>query len=974
MPINIDCFKVNKSFRLLFLIGLNKLPTKFDLKSKLIQQRAQILFKHLPVQYKMSSDRGSRETYTFPIPSNPSNDGTSGYSRWELQIDRDWYDQEESCTVDLSKESLNVAQPQQPIPQRKESLRSKQFHMENEKWETNRMQLSGLVGKRTFDHTAPDEDHDDHRVHLMVHDVRPPFLDGKDSSLIVQQTEMTLPVKDPTSDMAVFAREGSALVRGMRERKERQKAMKELHGANSTLAKLTHQPEVEEELPATEHSTKTEQPSDEKPSLRHQRESLPAFAARYDILRLLRENQIIIVVGETGSGKTTQLAQYLHEEGYSKNGMIGCTQPRRVAAMSVAKRVSEEMGVKLGMEVGYCIRFEDCTSDKTKIKYMTDGILLRELLKDPELDHYSVVIMDEAHERSLHTDLLMGLLRKVLGTRRDLRLIITSATMNSDKFSAFFGSVPVYRIPGRTFPVQVVFTKNPCEDYVESAVRQAYSLHCSLPAGDILIFMSGQEDIEACCEALKERVSSNEDIQPLVILPIYSQLPADLQSKIFDLMPSGYRKCIIATNIAETSLTVDGIVYVIDAGYNKVKVYNPRIGMDALQLVPISQTNAAQRAGRAGRTKPGYCYRLYTECAYRNELLPGNIPEIQRTNLANVVLLLKSLGINDVFDFPFLDAPPRETLNGSMYQLWLLGALSNVGDLTELGKKMVEFPLDPSLSKMLLASSDLGCVSEVVTIVSMLSVPNIFYRPNDRRERADASREKFFVPESDHLTLLNVYEQWKSNGYNDKWCLDHFVHSKSLKKAREVRIQLMDILRALAIEITSCGRNVDTVRRCICSAYFHQAAKLKGVGEYVNLRSRIISFIHPTSALYGLGYTPEYVVYHELMLTQKEYMHCVTAVDPVWLAEMGPMFFSVKMTGWGTLERKKQERRQQVEMQHEYEQSLRVAEPGTEPKTPSASVQTPKPQGNKTAIGTNSTNTKFLSNTPSRTPKHRIGM
>ena len=902
--------------------------------------------------------------HKFPVPSFQMKE--SKFSNEDQQLDRDWYDQEESSVVDFTKIEPDLPQPR--APPRKESLRSKLFHAENEKWETNRMQLSGHAPKRTFDQSVPDEDHDEHHVHLMVHDIRPPFLDGKDSSAIVQQAEMIIPVKDPSSDMATFARQGSALVRGVRERKERQKAMKELHGDRSTLAKLVNREEEKEESNTTDDLPVTDRPKEAKLSLRQQRESLPAFAARYDILKLLRENQIIIVVGETGSGKTTQLAQYLHEDGYSKNGIIGCTQPRRVAAMSVARRVSEEMEVQLGKEVGYSIRFEDCTSEKTIIKYMTDGILLRELLKDPELDHYSVVIMDEAHERSLHTDLLMGLLRNVLGKRRDLRLIITSATMNSNKFSSFFGSVPVYTIPGRTFPVQVVFTKNPCEDYVESAVRQAYSIHCSLPAGDILIFMSGQEDIEACCEVLKERVSANEQVQPLVILPIYSQLPADLQTKIFESMPAGYRKCVVATNIAETSLTIDGIVYVIDAGYYKVKVYNPRIGMDALQLVPISQTNAAQRSGRAGRTKPGYCYRLYTECAFKNELLPGNVPEIQRTNLANVVLLLKSLGISNVFEFPFLDPPPRETLNGAMYQLWILGALDNVGELTELGKKMVEFPLDPSLSKMLLASVELGCVAETVTIVSMLSIPGLFHRPNDRKDKADSAREKFFVPESDHLTLLNVYEQWKSNGYKDQWCIDHFIHAKSMRKAREIRTQLMDILHNLSLEISTCGRNVDLVRRCICSAYFHQAAKLKGVGEYVNLRSRISSFIHPTSSLYGLGYAPEYVVYHELILTQKEYMHCVSAVDPTWLAQMGPMFFSVKMTGWGTLEKKKQERKHRAEMQQEYEQSLRVTE--TQSKTPAPEhLSTAKPQGSKTAQGT-----KFLCNTPLRTPKHRIGM
>jgi pre-mRNA-splicing factor ATP-dependent RNA helicase DHX38/PRP16 len=327
---------------------------------------------------------------------------------------------------------------------------------------------------------------------------------------------------------------------------------------------------------------------------------------------------VIIVIGETGSGKTTQLAQFLYEDGYCANGLIGCTQPRRVAAMSVAKRVSEEMGCDLGGTVGYSIRFEDVTSDKTKIKYMTDGILLRESLNEADLDRYSVVILDEAHERSLSTDILMGLLRKseskhtiglylisVLTRRRDLKLIVTSATMNADKFSRFFGNAAQFTIPGRTFPVELFHSKSPCEDYVDSAIKQILTIHLSMPKGDILVFMTGQEDIEATCSIVQERLDTLDEPKPLAILPIYSQMPADLQAKIFEPTADGRRKVVVATNIAETSLTVDGILYVVDSGYSKVKIYNPKVGMDALQITPISQANAGQRAGRAGRTGPG---------------------------------------------------------------------------------------------------------------------------------------------------------------------------------------------------------------------------------------------------------------------------------------------------------------------------------------------------------------------------------
>ncbi len=381
------------------------------------------------------------------------------------------------------------------------------------------------------------------------------------------------------------------------------------------------------------------------------------------------------------------------------------------------------------------------------------------------------------------------------------------------------------------------------------------------------------------------------------MLPIYSQMPADLQAKIFDATEDGQRKCIVATNIAETSLTVDGIMYVIDAGYYKLKVYNPKVGMDSLQITPISQANANQRSGRAGRTGSGTAYRLYTEMAFRNELFANTIPEIQRTNLANTVLMLKSLGVSNLLEFDFMDPPPQDTILNSMYQLWVLGALNNVGELTPLGRKMGEFPMEPSLSKMLITSVEYGCSIEMLTIVSMLSVPSVFYRPKERQEESDAAREKFFVAESDHLTLLHVYNQWRNNGYRDSWCSRHFLHSKTLRKAREVRLQLEDIMKSQKLRLVSCSTDWDGIRKCITAGYFHQAARSAGIGEYVNARTGIKMFLHPTSALYGLGYSPEYVVYHQVVLTSKEMMSTVTQVDPHWLAELGGAFYSIKERG-----------------------------------------------------------------------------
>lgn len=864
--------------------------------------------------------------------------------QWEedqRQADRDWYMMDEgydefhnpltSSSDEYVKKREQILQKQ---TQKRISAQKRQINEDNERWETNRMLTSGVVQRLEVDEDF--EEDNAARVHLLVHNLVPPFLDGR--IVFTKQPEPVIPVKDATSDMAIISRKGSQLVRRHREQKERKKAQhkhwelagtklgdimgiqKKEDGGDSKAVGEDGKVDYRAEQKFADHmKEKSEASSDfaKKKTLLEQRQYLPIFAVRQQLLNIIRDNNIVIVVGETGSGKTTQLTQYLHEDGYTSYGMVGCTQPRRVAAMSVAKRVSEEMNSNLGEEVGYAIRFEDCTSEKTMIKYMTDGILLRESLRESDLDHYSAVIMDEAHERSLNTDVLFGLLREVVSRRSDLKLIVTSATMDSDKFASFFGNVPIFHIPGRTFPVDILFSKTPQEDYVEAAVKQALQIHLSGMVGDILIFMPGQEDIEVTSDQIVERLADLENAPALAVLPIYSQLPSDLQAKIFQKAPDGVRKCIVATNIAETSLTVDGIMFVVDSGYCKLKVFNPRIGMDALQVYPISQANANQRAGRAGRTGPGQCYRLYTQSAFKNEMLTTTIPEIQRTNLANVVLLLKSLGVQDLLLFHFMDPPPEDNMLNSMYQLWILGALDNTGALTPTGRLMVEFPLDPALSKMLIVSCDMSCSADILIIVSMLSVPSIFYRPKGREEESDQVREKFSVPESDHLTYLNVYLQWKNNNYSSIWCNDHFIHTKAMRKVREVRAQLKDIMVQQKMNLISCGSDWDVIRKCICAAYFHQAAKLKGIGEYVNVRTGMPCHLHPTSALFGMGYTPDYIIYHELVMTTKEYMQCVTAVDGEWLAELGPMFYSIKHAGKSRQENRRRAKEEITNMEEE---------------------------------------------------------
>jgi pre-mRNA-splicing factor ATP-dependent RNA helicase DHX16 len=636
------------------------------------------------------------------------------------------------------------------------------------------------------------------------------------------------------------------------------------------------------------------QQSSKKTSLSDTRRSLPIYAYREELLEAIRDNQILVIEGETGSGKTTQIPQYLYEDGYTKNKKkIGCTQPRRVAAMSVASRVSDEMGFKLGHEVGYSIRFEDCTSERTVLKYMTDGMLLREFLGEPDLESYSVLIIDEAHERTLHTDILFGLVKDISRFRSDLKLLISSATMDCQKFSEFFDNAPIFRIPGRRFPVDIYYTKQPEADYLQAVVITVFQIHVTQPLGDILVFLTGQEEIESATEMITERVRAlGKKIRELLVLPIYSNLPSDMQIKIFEKTPQNARKVILATNIAETSLTIDGIIYVIDPGFCKQKSYNARTGMESLVVTPISKASANQRAGRAGRVAAGKCFRLYTKLAFEKELEDNSIPEIQRTNLGNVVLLLKSLGINDLVHFDYMDAPPHETLVMALEQLYALGALNHKAELTKLGRRMAEFPVDPLLSKMLLASEKYKCSEEIITITAMLSVNNsIFYRPKDKILLADTARQNFFDPHGDHLTLLKVYNQWVETDYSTQWCFENFIQHRSMKRARDVRDQLVALVERVEIPLVSTDDSV-AIRKAITAGFFYHTSKLSKTGSYKTTKHQQSVYMHPNSCLNES--LPRWLIYHELVFTTKEYMRQIIEIENSWLLEVAPHYYNEK--------------------------------------------------------------------------------
>ncbi|EZF74505.1 pre-mRNA-splicing factor ATP-dependent RNA helicase PRP43 [Trichophyton soudanense CBS 452.61] len=578
--------------------------------------------------------------------------------------------------------------------------------------------------------------------------------------------------------------------------------------------------------------------------------------------------------------------------------------------MSVAERVANEMDVNLGEEVGYSIRFEDKTSSKTILKYMTDGMLLREAMHDHDLKRYSTIILDEAHERTMATDVLMGLLKEVVLRRPDMKLIIMSATLDAQKFQRYFSDAPLLAVPGRTHPVEIFYTPEPEQDYVEAAIRTVLQIHATEPEGDILLFLTGEEEIEDAVRKISLEVDEmirEVDAGPMKVYPLYGSLPPAMQQRIFEpppppRKPKGRpgRKCIISTNIAETSLTIDGIVYVVDPGFSKQKVYNPRIRVESLLVSPISKASAQQRAGRAGRTRPGKCFRLYTEGAFKKELIEQTYPEILRSNLSSTVLDLKKLGIDDLVHFDLMDPPAPETLMRALEELNYLACLDDDGNLTALGRLASEFPLDPALAVMLISSPEFYCSNEILSITSLLSVPQIFVRPVAQRKRADEMKALFSHPDGDHLTLLNAYHAFKgpeAQANPRQWCHDHFLSLRSLQSADNVRLQLQRIMEREEIELVSTPfedkKYYENIRRALVAGFFMQVAKKESQGK--NLYRTVKDnnepvLLHPSTVL---GYEAEWVLYNEFVLTTKSFIRTVTAVKGEWLLDISPAYYDI---------------------------------------------------------------------------------
>ncbi|GJQ09066.1 hypothetical protein GpartN1_g857.t1 [Galdieria partita] len=657
----------------------------------------------------------------------------------------------------------------------------------------------------------------------------------------------------------------------------------------------------------------------------NQVKKLPAYHARKSFLQALESSDVVLVLGETGCGKTTQFPQQALNAGYRS---IVTTQPRRVAAISVAERVCTERGLALGSQIGYVVRFDDMTSSETKLRYVTDGVLLREAVLDPKLLKYDLIFIDEAHERSLQTDIVLGVVKRALRNRRgSLKVVIMSAFFETDKLRSFFSTfdISLLEIEGRLYPVDIFYTKTPLEDYLEAAVVACLQIHVeeSFP-GDILIFLTGQEEIESAARMIRERFenyqslldkkcreedtkfSENKDtLYPLRVYPLFAALSPDAQRAALKPSRNQYRKAVLATNIAETSITIPGIRYVIDCGFSKQRLVSNLKNLDTLRVSPISQAQALQRAGRAGREYPGKCFRLYTKSDF--EKLPSHpVPEVLVSDLVSVTLQLMAMGVDNPLEFELLDKPRTESFQHALEVLLSIGALESSIKLSMIGKQMAFFPLTPMLSRSLLESLTLGCSSSMLALCSILSTESVLQVSFQSRDTAIHVWNKFISSFGDHFTLLQVFQSYLSIPECDriKWCKEHHLNYRSLATADSIYQQLSQLFYYFQQKYPSSSlitrfeeeSEQDRLGRCLVSGFFRQTVRIGKDHHFYTLFEPLQVDIHPSSVLHRRFSSNEegYLIYHELIWTSKPYIRTIMKVKEEWLLQHGGNCFRLE--------------------------------------------------------------------------------
>ena len=600
---------------------------------------------------------------------------------------------------------------------------------------------------------------------------------------------------------------------------------------------------------------------------------LAVYNYKDEIIKAIQENQVVVIEAPTGSGKTTQLPQIIFEAGLDKWGIVGVTQPRRIAAYGVSKRIAEEMNVELGQLVGYKMRFDDCTSANTKIKIMTDGILLEELRSDPMLLKYSIIIVDEAHERSLNIDFILGLLKEIIKKRDDFKVLVSSATINAKLFSDYFDEAPVISVKTSPFPVEEKYFK--VKDVEDS--KEQISLICSIMSdienkgepGDVLIFLPWEAAIKDCCsqlEMLNRAISGS-----MVVMPLYARLSPEDQNRVFDVLPEGKRKVVVATNIAETSITINGIVHVIDPGYAKINYYNPRTFTSYLELKPISRASCDQRKGRAGRTAPGVVYRLFSREEYeRREEYTKE--EIYRTDLSEVVLRMLDLGIYNYESFDFISRPGRGAIQSAMDTLISLGAVDSLNSLTQIGKMMVDFPLMPRLSRILLEGMLVypDVLYNVLIVIAFLSAKKPFLYPRGEEIESQRAQKKLYVKGGDFFTWINVFYKYQKAQNKEQFCKLYYLDQRVMDEILNIHYQLSTILEKREVKIGT-KFNQDQILLCICAGlkqYICRRPEKKKSG--FNSATELDIRIHPGSFLYYDS--PIWLVGGEIVNTGRTYV------------------------------------------------------------------------------------------------------